>query len=302
MIAQSAIDLIIAEEVTSKAYFIKHYTRPEWPGGASGVTIGIGYDLGYATREKVRADWAKHVSPAMLSVMQSCCGVTGGAASSLLRQVKQAIQVGWDPSIDVFMNRDIPAWEQTCLKALGPNFLLMNSTCRGILVSIAYNRGAGGFNSSTDRNREMLAIHNAVKAKNWSVIPALIDSMARLWVGTTVAGVAKRRHREAALFRAGLNLPTPVKDVSAPSIVPDHKDDPSIINPIKDDQPARTPQPATTPAQNGTTAIVIAGGAVATKQASVMGFSTLNLILIAAVFIVAATGIWVTWYRNRNPS
>src|SRR5438067_11642326 len=30
----------------------------EWPGGESGVTIGIGYDLGFATSEQFKADWS----------------------------------------------------------------------------------------------------------------------------------------------------------------------------------------------------------------------------------------------------
>lgn len=29
-----------------------------WPGGFSGITIGIGYDLGYATVDQFESDWA----------------------------------------------------------------------------------------------------------------------------------------------------------------------------------------------------------------------------------------------------
>lgn len=295
MIAQSAIDLIVAEEVSSKAYFIKHYTHPEWPGGASGVTIAIGYDLGYATPTKVASDWGKFVSPAMLAVMQRCCGVTGSSAAQLLASVKSSIEVGWEPSMDVFMNRDIPQWTLTCLKALGPNFNLMNSTCQGVIVSIAYNRGAGGFNSSTDRNREMLAIHTAIKAKNFAIIPGFIDSMARLWT----SGVAGRRHREADLFRKGLALPA-----TAPSATIDETKqlDPAVIIPAKDDMPARTPQPKTTTAQNTTTGgIVVAGGTVA-QQAASHGFSTFTIVLIIMVAIASAAAVWSIWYKNRNPT
>ena len=32
------IDLIVAEEVSSRDYYVAHYQHPEWPGGASGVT------------------------------------------------------------------------------------------------------------------------------------------------------------------------------------------------------------------------------------------------------------------------
>jgi hypothetical protein len=47
--SQAAIDLIVMEEVSSQAAYTKLYQGPTWPGGASGVTIGIGYDGGYST-------------------------------------------------------------------------------------------------------------------------------------------------------------------------------------------------------------------------------------------------------------
>lgn len=299
MIAQAAIDLIIAEEVTSKAYYIKHYTRPEWPGGSSGVTVGIGYDLGYATTQKVASDWKTLVSPVVLMVMQSCCGKTGAAAKGLLPSVKERIEISWEAAYSVFINRDIPQWTAACLKALGPNFSLMSSTCQGVLVSIAYNRGAGGFNSGTDRNREMLAIRNAVRAKDFSSIPGLIDSMARLWVGTSVSGVATRRHREATLFRKGLSLPLPAASAADPRPIPEP--DPAVVNPVKDDLPARTKPPATSTAQNTTTGAIVVAGGTAAQQAASHGFSGLTLVLIGAVAVALAAAVWTIWYRSRNP-
>lgn len=298
MISKSTIDLIVAEEVSSKAYYNKHYTRPEWPGGASGVTVGIGYDIGYATPDKVAADWSKHVSPAMVAAMQKCCGIKGTSARAILATAISQIEIPWEAAYDVFINRDIPQWTITCLKALGPNFNLMNSTCQGVLVSIAYNRGAGGFNSSTDRNREMLAIRNAVRAKNFAAIPDYIDSMARLWVGTSVAGVAARRHREAALFRKGLALPAAIP----PSVVPDNPVDASVVNDTRNNLPARTKPPATSTAQNTTTTAIVIGGAAATKKAADQGFSGFTLVLMAAVIVALAAGVWTIWHRNRNPS
>jgi peptidoglycan hydrolase-like protein with peptidoglycan-binding domain len=39
-----AVTFIAIEEVGSRAYFETHCARPDYPGGASGVTIGVGYD------------------------------------------------------------------------------------------------------------------------------------------------------------------------------------------------------------------------------------------------------------------
>ena len=55
-ISQAAFDLIVAEEVSSQAAYNARYQRPERPGGQSGITVGIGYDCGYATPERIRAD------------------------------------------------------------------------------------------------------------------------------------------------------------------------------------------------------------------------------------------------------
>src|SRR4051794_35337592 len=132
-ISQSAFDLIVREEVSSRAYYEKHYTHPEWPGGASGVTIGIGYDLGYATREKITADWSGLVTGEMLGAMFRCAGVRGDAAKALLLSV-QHIVIPWDAAQQVFANRDVPSWTAAVLKAI-PAADRLTPTCLGVLVS-----------------------------------------------------------------------------------------------------------------------------------------------------------------------
>ena len=45
------IDAIIRWEVSSREHYERNLMRPCWPAEMSGVTIGIGYDLGYQTRD-----------------------------------------------------------------------------------------------------------------------------------------------------------------------------------------------------------------------------------------------------------
>ena len=47
-ISGQAFDLIVEFEVTGEQAYTQRYRRPVWPKGQSGVTIGIGYDVGYA--------------------------------------------------------------------------------------------------------------------------------------------------------------------------------------------------------------------------------------------------------------
>src|SRR5262245_27450735 len=42
-----AVSFIGRHEVGSRKLYDLNASRPTWPGGASGVTIGVGYDLGY---------------------------------------------------------------------------------------------------------------------------------------------------------------------------------------------------------------------------------------------------------------
>lgn len=294
-ISQKAINHIIAEEVSSPAYYEKHYRRPEWPGGASGVTVGNGYDLGYASRDKIQKDFGGRLPETMVAVMKSCSGVKGSAAAAMLRSVKNQIDVPWSVAYAVFMERDVPQWTATVRNAVGLNFEKMTPTCAGVEVGLAYNRGAGGFNAAGDRYKEMREIKACIQSMNFPAIPVWHERMARLWEGTSVSGVAGRRRREAALFREGLK-----ENVSAPksvTIVP-KEPEPEVIASNRPDQTARTPQPKTTPAQNTTTGTTALGPPAAAASA---GWSKEAVIGTAFASIAVAILVFVIWYRNRNP-
>ena len=198
--SQAAVDLIVAEEVSSKATYIKKYQRPEWPGGASGVTVGIGYDLGYATAGRIQSDWKNFLTPDVILAMQRCAGVTGVSARNLLASVRPKILVPWEAAMSVFINVDMPKWEALVLKAV-PGSDKLPPDCIGVLTSLAYNRGAS-FSKAGDRYREMRDIRAHIASGEWDKIPGDFKSMKRIW--PDVAGLRGRRDREAALFQKGL--------------------------------------------------------------------------------------------------
>lgn len=199
-ISLAAVEEIIADEDTSESFYQGHYRHPEWPGGSSGVTIALGYDLGFTNSAKLDVDFKGKVPDAMLAIMHGCIGITGGAAHAKMLAVRSSIDIPWSVALDVFLHNDIPAWTTTCKKYL-PNFELLSPDCKGVLVSIAYNRGAS-FNNSGDRYREMRAIKTDMIAKNFADISAQIRSMARLWPPNN--GVHNRRFREANLWDQGM--------------------------------------------------------------------------------------------------
>lgn len=197
--SQAAIDLIVAEEVSSRQVYEARYQHPDWPGGASGVTIGIGYDCGYSTPAVIRADWSDKLPAAMVEALAGVAGISGSAAHSHAHEL-HAVTVPWDAAVAVFIQRDMPKWEGIVEHAL-PNTDLLTPDSFGALVSLAYNRGAS-FSNAGDRYREMHDIRDHMARHEFAEIPDDFRAMKRLW--PNMAGLRNRRDHEAALFQKGL--------------------------------------------------------------------------------------------------
>jgi hypothetical protein len=204
LIADEARNLIIAEEVGSKATYNQHYRHPEWPGGKSGVTIGIGYDVGAGVKDKAQLheDWDGKIPAAMITALEPCVHLTGTRARNLLPSVRPEVDIPWEAAIAVFDDVDMPRWYELCKEAL-PNFEALSPLCKGALVSLAYNRGAV-FSKKDDRYTEMRNIRALMAEKDFHKIPAEFRKMRRLWTNRSNRGVSLRREHEARLFERGL--------------------------------------------------------------------------------------------------
>lgn len=221
-ISQASFDLIVSCEVVSRAVYEKKYKRPEWPKGRSGITVAIGYDLGYATPRKIRDDWAHLVPPEMLTAMIRCSGVTGTDAEALLPAVRGSILIEWNQAVEVFEDTDIPEWTEKVCKAI-PGAADLPPDCLGALVSLAYNRGIGCFTLNGDRYREGRAIRAHVLNGELSKVPSEFRSMSRLWPGKDERGLPIRREKEAKLWEVGLlgrasNLPAAQPTTDKPKV------------------------------------------------------------------------------------
>ena len=203
--SQAAVDLIVANEISSKEIYNRKFKRPCWPGGRSGVTVAIGYDLGYTTRDKVAKDFGKHLPAAMIIAMQNVVGLTGDAARMALAGIQNKVEISWDVAMEVFEAVDLLRYENMLLKAC-PGSENLSPDCFGALTSITYNRGSGGFTSAGGRYREMQMIRAAILAKNYQSIPGQIRAMKRIWAGQGLPGLLRRRDEEAALFERGLRV------------------------------------------------------------------------------------------------
>ena len=197
--SQTAVDLIVEEEVSSSALYTKLYSGFSWPGGASGPTVGIGYDTGYTTPDEILRDWAGLINSAGMAQLVIAQGKKSATAAVFVSQNKNSVVIPWSAAYLEFQNREIPKWEQKLAFAL-PNTDSLTADSFGALVSLIYNRGTGGFTLPGERYSEMRAIKACMANKLYDKIPAQIRSMKRLWTN----GLVTRREREAALFERGL--------------------------------------------------------------------------------------------------
>jgi len=200
-ISPKAVQFIIAQEDGDQAYYDRTEAHFDWPGGASGPTVGVGYDLGYVKPMECSIDWTGIVDDATVKSLILAIGMTGENAHVYVQQHRADVTITWAQAVQEFTDRELPKWEARTAQAL-PNYDLLSPDCAGALVSLAYNRGAAGFNSTLPRFREMLGIRDAMTGKNWVAIPGLIRSMARLW--PNVADLRRRRALEADLFAGGI--------------------------------------------------------------------------------------------------
>lgn len=279
-ISRAAVDLIVAEEVSSEAVYRKKYTRPEWPGFSSGVTIGIGYDVGYSTPARLESNWRGRIPDGMIQALKRACGVTGSPAKSLARALRSTVSVPWEAAIAEFREVEIPRWISKVQTAL-PNTDKLSADCLGALVSLAYNRGPA-FSNTGDRFKEMRAIKYFMQTEQFDKIPDQIRAMKRLWPGS---GLVARREREAKLFERGLKASAP--STPKPQLPPPRED--------PKDEDAPTTKPAT---RSKTILASIVG--IVTSIVAAIGEVATSPYFWAFILLVIVFG-YIIWERNGKP-
>jgi Bacterial toxin homologue of phage lysozyme, C-term len=199
---EASVKLILEFEVGGgKDYYNRLLKSPIWPGEASGVTIGVGYDLGYNSTAVIQADWSPHLDEPVVQRLLSCAGKTGQTAKAAVSAVKDIV-ISWDAAFAVYQGVTIPKFcEKT--RSIFPGFDELHPNCQGALVSLVFNRGES---LQGPRRTEMRAIKQLVPATDYRGIAQQMESMKRLWIGTSIEkGMSRRRDAEAALILSSLD-------------------------------------------------------------------------------------------------
>jgi len=207
MLSKKSLDLILEFEVGGgENYYNKFLKNPTWPEGQSGVTIGIGYDLGYVNKAEFSEDW-KDLPKEIFDRLYKVVGIKGYNAKNLIRGLKD-INIPWDLALKVFNNKTVTKFYNLTRGAF-PNFDNLPEDAKGGLVSLVFNRGAA---LEGDRRREMKLIRDGMKLvsnydqKALTFIANQIRNMKRIWIGGSIEkGMSRRRDAEANLIENSLN-------------------------------------------------------------------------------------------------
>lgn len=194
-----ALALILEYEVGGgKAYFEKHLTKPEWPGGASGFTLGIGVDCGYYTPSELEKLFY-FLPKDQLEIVKGASGKTGQAGKAYTQQHKNSgIVVTWDQAIEMFDNLIWAKFAKLAEKAF-PQLDQLCDDAYGAIVSLVFNRGSSLTGSSRS---EMRVIKELIPKKDYKGIAEELRSMKRIWEGKGLDGLLERREAEAKLVES----------------------------------------------------------------------------------------------------
>jgi hypothetical protein len=212
MLNKKSLDLILEFEVGGgENYYNKFLKNPTWPGEQSGVTIGVGYDLGYVNKTEFTNDW-KELPQKDFDRLYKVVGVKGYNAKELAKRLKDII-IPWELGLKVFMNKTVSKFYNLSRDTF-PNFDKLPDDAKGGLVSLVFNRGAA---LEGDRRREMKAIRDIMaRTQNFdekilSQIADEIRKMKRIWMGGSIEkGMSRRRDAEAKLIETALSNPVKI--------------------------------------------------------------------------------------------
>ncbi|MEN6320401.1 MAG: peptidoglycan-binding protein [Syntrophaceae bacterium] len=200
----------IALEETGGLDYYNNYTRwPHFPGEASGITIGVGYDLRWNSEEDFLATWGNYLSDIVLDELAKDIGKQG--TKERVRELRQiGIEVPFKSAWPVFVEKTLPRYYNDSM-TIYPSLERVPGLCSSVLVSIVFNRGT---DLRGTRRKEMRAIQTILaradqdgleKSEIKAILAKVEDqivSMKRLWVPSS--GLSKRRQAEANLWRTGL--------------------------------------------------------------------------------------------------
>jgi hypothetical protein len=198
-VAREAREFLIDSESVQRHPYIPAGSAP------SGITLGVGWDVGRHTRVQMHAAWAA-LGDATLSRLDAAVGKRGAEAKIILPKLRD-IEIAPSLAIQVL---DISLRDQYLPFVVGlfPGLERLPAAVQVVLISIVFNRGSrmGGDPDwanvkEPDRRWEMREMQGDVANGDLFGIYAHLGTMKRVWETTGPRGLVLRRRDEQALIR-----------------------------------------------------------------------------------------------------
>jgi hypothetical protein len=193
ILSEAGLKLILEHEVGGgQKYYDKFLAVPTWPGFESGITIGIGYDLGYATETGFKSHWGA-LGEETRERLGKALGIKGLNARPFVSAFGD-VQIDWDLALEVFQTHTC-AQHTINMMRFAPAAVDLPPDAQAALFSLIFNRGAS---TKGERRVEMAQIQQVISAGQPEKVPFLIRQMKRLW--PKESGLVRRREDEAKLW------------------------------------------------------------------------------------------------------
>lgn len=196
MISKKASDFIILHEVGSKSYYERFLQKPTWPKGESGLTIGMGYDLGYQTEKQFLKDWSGVINLNFVNALRRFVGIKGEKVVPMMKGEVMNVRIPYLAAYEVFIKSQLPRYYKLT-KDIYPQLETLNEDTQGALVSMVFNRGN---KIEGDSRKEMKAIVDLVAKQDYEGIAEQVEASKRLWENKKMEGLVTRREAEADLI------------------------------------------------------------------------------------------------------
>ena len=194
-----SLALILEYEVGGgKSYYDKYLSKPTWPGGASGMTLGIGVDCGYYSPTELEKLF-NFLPKNQLEIVKGASNKTGQAGKDYTNKHKSdGIVVSWDQALEIFDSLTWPKFAKLAEKAF-PGLDQLCDNAYGAIVSLVFNRGSSLVG---DSRLEMRNIRDLIPKKDYKGVAGELRKMKRIWKGKGLDGLLERREAEASLVES----------------------------------------------------------------------------------------------------
>lgn len=192
-------DLLVRWEITSPQAYVRRYQSPIWPGGASGITWGVGYDGGHQSAPTILREWAAHAAAPRLATTS---GIVGEPARAALPRYRDIV-VPWAMAVDVLEASSIPRYRAAARRAYGRHFDAAPVGVQCALTSETYNRGEAMAGSRRAERREIR--DRCLPARDAECVAQQLEASCRVWASDerNGPGLCARRVDEARVARGG---------------------------------------------------------------------------------------------------